>query len=214
MAGNRRDAASVSSGKDTMALSVERRLKKLSKEIPDDGIIRLTIQDLSREDSTYADHAIALIGASHLEKALEIGIRSRFISLTDDDAARLFEYDHRGPLADFSARIKIAHALGFIGPKTKADMDTIRVIRNAFAHASQLLHFSVPEIEALCDSLHTPDTVSILGRVALGQKERWRYIEATLTISQRIKDAVAAPPGNALSSAYSIYQWQKALLLA
>jgi hypothetical protein len=177
-----------------------RTLKELSREIPDDGAIWQIIQNLASDNSPYADHAIALIGASYLEKALEVAIRSRFAPLDTEDCARIFEYDHNGPLADLSARIKMAHALGLIGPKTKTDMNTVREIRNAFAHASQVLHFSFPEIAAKCEALNMPEATPILGRIALGSTDRWRYVEATVTLSRWLKESVASPPGDRLST--------------
>jgi hypothetical protein len=43
------------------------------------------------------------------------------------------------PLATFSAKIRLAYALSIFGSSTRDDLDTIREIRNAFAHSTRPL---------------------------------------------------------------------------
>src|SRR5262249_54463894 len=50
-------------------------------------------------------------------------------------------FEGMGPLATFSAKIKLGYALGFYGPRTRHDFLIFNEIRNAFAHAPHPLTF-------------------------------------------------------------------------
>jgi hypothetical protein len=109
------------------APSAAKRLKKLAAEIPDDAAIRAILQSIEhpligRQATGWTDHVIVLIGASVVEKALEVAIVARLRPLTQDERERIFNYDHRGPLSDLSSRIKMAYALDAFGPKTRDDL--------------------------------------------------------------------------------------------
>ena len=177
--------------------SLTKRLKKLAAEIPDDRTVRDLLQSLEPEDNAFADHAIALIGASVVAKALEVAILSRLISLKEDERKRIFSYDDQGPLSDLAARIKIAYALGIFGRKTRNDLDHVRAVRNAFAHSARLIRFDTPEVAEICARLHTPTTTtaltSALSRTA-GRTPRGQYIETTVTLAGRLKHATKKMP--------------------
>ena len=169
-----------------------KRLKKLASLIPDDNAVRETLQALEPEDAPVADHAIAMIGAATLERALEIAISSRFIPLTSNERKRLFGYQTRGPLSDFSARIQFAYALNLVDSGTRDELEYIRAIRNIFAHAEQLITFETEEVRDICADLKTPETVTILGSVA-GPTPRGRYIETTVALTRRLKTGTVKP---------------------
>ena len=73
------------------------------------GLLRL-IENQSLE----SDYAIAIVGASLIERALEVAILSRFVPMSKTDRGRLFEFEQ--PLGSFSARIRIGAALGLYDP--------------------------------------------------------------------------------------------------
>lgn len=165
-----------------------KRLKKLVAEIPDEKTVRNVLKLLEPDHVLFADHAIALIGASVVEKALEIAILAYLIPMTKDERKRIFSYDDQGPLSDLAARIKIAYALGIFGPRTRNDLDHVRAVRNAFAHSSRLIRFHTTEVADICNQLHTPSTTTILTSVG-GSTPRGRYIETTITLARRLKEA-------------------------
>ena len=169
--------------------SDQRRLKQLADEIPDENAVRDVLRSLESADSALADYSIALIGASVLERALEVAILSRFRRLREKERKQLFSYENRGPLADFSSRIKMAYALDIYGRNTRADLEKVRRVRNAFAHSNQLISFETPAVAGICNSLHTPTTTTALGREG-GDSPRGRYINTTLTLSRRVKSGL------------------------
>jgi hypothetical protein len=130
------------------------RLKKLIKELPDQHDVLKTLKALQGEDTHNADRATAIIGGSFLESALETLILSRLIhNLGKDGRLELFDGERGAPLGSFSARIKMAYALGIYGPKTRDHLNNIRAIRNAFAHSSAGLTFNTKEVSDAIESL-------------------------------------------------------------
>ena len=83
---------------------------------------------------------------------LRITILARTIQLSDDEHDGLFAGN--GPLATLSAKARVAYALGAFDRETRHDIDAIREIRNAFAHARMSLSFDTPEIAQMCSGFH------------------------------------------------------------
>jgi hypothetical protein len=114
-----------------------------------------TLEDLNaifvelREERN--DRAVALIAACLVEDALEAAIATKCQHLNSDDHNRLFGAD--APLGTLSSRIKMAYALGLCTREEQRNLDSMRVIRNAFAHVTRPLHFSTPVVTAVCDHL-------------------------------------------------------------
>jgi DNA-binding MltR family transcriptional regulator len=79
------------------------------------------------------------------------------VSLSIEERDRLFT--GTGPLSSFSTKIQLAYAMGIIGKKVRHDLDTIREMRNAMAHASKQINFETKEIVTLCRGLHVLRTI-------------------------------------------------------
>jgi hypothetical protein len=136
------------------------------------------------EDQLYADHAVAMMGAGLIETALEVAILSRLIPMNDEDRARLFSYDHRGPLCDLSARIRMGLAMGLYGSHTFDDLQKIRQVRNAFAHSLWYITFSTPEVSENCE-FHTTKRLTSAGSTACA-----RYVLTTTFIADALKTRI------------------------
>lgn len=111
-------------------------LKKLARErdTPE------TIAALAKELQTASDRALAVVVASILDRSLEDTLLEWMRELSTEDQNTLFA--SRGVLATFSAKIDLAYAFRIFGPQTRADLHTIREVRNLFAHARLPLSFS------------------------------------------------------------------------
>lgn len=134
-----------------------RSLKRLSRR-------PLRFADITKvltDSISMSDQALALLDATMIERTLERVILSRMTRLTRKQRLDLFE--GMAPLSTFSAKIKMAHALAIFGPKTVADIEIIKDIRNAFAHSFHPLTFNRKEIAAQCNKLTAPKRVSGLG---------------------------------------------------
>lgn len=97
-----------------------------------------------------SDRGCALFAAAYLDSALEGLFRATVLQSKKVDE-ELFE--GTSPLATFSGRIKLAYYLGLISAEFRADLDTIRKIRNDFAHDATILGFETQSIADRCKNL-------------------------------------------------------------
>jgi hypothetical protein len=111
--------------------------------------------ELENEIRGQSDRAAVLISASILENALEIVLKSLMRRLTRAEHQALFRGE--APLATFAAKTKLAYAFNVFGSATRRDLDTIREIRNAFAHSRIPFGFHTKELATLCEFLHSAD---------------------------------------------------------
>lgn len=97
-----------------------------------------------------SDRGCVLFAAAYLDHALMELLRSCLVQTKkiDEDL-----FKQNGPLASFSSRIKFAYYLGKISPSEKKDFETIRSIRNDFAHHPEFIDFSVQSIKDRCANL-------------------------------------------------------------
>jgi hypothetical protein len=86
-----------------------------------------------------------------IERVLEQLIIVRLGLVNSDLAITLFERD--GALSTFYGNISLARALGLIDDPVKDDLDTVRRLRNAFAHSAVPITFSSEEVIREMDKL-------------------------------------------------------------
>lgn len=115
-------------------------LHDLSRRLPSPADLRATFGALSQD----TDRSVAIVASSVAENALERVVRARMTVTRRALADSLFGL--RGPLSDFNGKIQVAEAFGFIAPALAADLQLIRRIRNAFAHAATDISFVTPEV--------------------------------------------------------------------
>ena len=95
-----------------------------------------------------SDRACAVLGAALLDARLE-SLYERRLRHSKEELL-----SSNGPLGTFSARIRVARALAWIGEDVRYDLDQIRSIRNEFAHNfDHELSFSNQSIADKCRTL-------------------------------------------------------------
>lgn len=100
--------------------------------------------------NSESDRACAILGAALLDARLETVFRQHLLRCQQE----LLGSDR--PLGSFSARIRMARALALIDEDAGADLDTIRAIRNDFAHSfDHELSFQDQSISGRCSNLRT-----------------------------------------------------------
>jgi hypothetical protein len=109
-------------------------------------------------ESPEYDRVAAIISATFLEYGLKKCIRKRLTpDPLDPDFKYLFSQDD-APYRDFGTLIRLARALAVIRPSDYEHLETIRHIRNAFAHGmDHSLSFDHPNVSGAIDSLIRPD---------------------------------------------------------
>ncbi|WP_342151303.1 DUF4145 domain-containing protein [Methylorubrum sp. SB2] len=90
------------------------------------------ISEIGQEVERGSDRAVVLLGAAMVDEVLKRTLRQFFADVSSTE--ELLEGGPSAPLGSFSARIKIAEALGLIAPAEAKIMDSIRTIRNDYAH--------------------------------------------------------------------------------
>jgi len=130
------------------------------------------------------DRSAALIGCAMIETALLSAITSRFISMEESEYEALF-FSPTAPLSNFSSRIKLGRAIAIYGSQLHTVLDTIRRVRNTFAHSVRPLKFSHELIEAEVLSLRalTLAHLRLEGLAKNCPPLRERYVTNCLTIA-------------------------------
>jgi len=97
------------------------------------------------------DASVALRAASLVELSLTESLLSRLWTKNGKADEELTGID--GPIATFARKIRMAEAMRVIGPDTRYELDTIKAIRNAFAHSHRPLSFDSVPVKELCQTL-------------------------------------------------------------
>lgn len=137
---------------------MSKALKKHLKERPSEEELEALFQSMQRD----GPRGCAVVASAMVEDVLNGAILDRCVSLNKDEHSRLFEAS--GPLSTFSSKIAIAYAFGIIGPKTRHDLNLLREIRNAFAHAMRSITFDTKEVVDMLknfNALKEPHNASI-----------------------------------------------------
>ncbi|SPR97363.1 MltR family transcriptional regulator [Cupriavidus taiwanensis] len=102
--------------------------------------------------SEESDRGCALVGAAYLDEEITKLLRSRMVENKSNSDALL---NQGRPIGTFSAKIRVAYAMGLIPEDVFRDISAIREIRNKFAHLHGPLSFDDQSIRDQCRSLRT-----------------------------------------------------------
>lgn len=116
-----------------------------------------TFDALSKE----SDRGVVLVSCSFLDNALEELLRLRFSAIHKKSKATINPlFETFGPLSSFSAKIKICYALDLIEKWIYDDLNSLRKIRNEFAHTSNIVSLSDKNIVKITKSLVGADNAA------------------------------------------------------
>lgn len=135
----------------------------------------------------YSDRSAAIIGAAMVDEVVRDSIAAKF-HVSDDKSLPLLAPE--GPIGSYGARIRLAYALGIIGPIAYADLACIGKIRNKFAHWTVVpgkfgdefeeLTFRHQQIRDWAGNLKTVDVIGI--PLASGDQARNRFVMTCIVI--------------------------------
>jgi hypothetical protein len=121
--------------------------KKIKEHTYDD------LEDYLEIFQDETDRACAVLGAAHLDYLLAKAIEAHLPRGTEMSDELLFKPE--APIGTFSSRISMAFALDIISRETKEYLNTIRRIRNGFAHKMEIHSFGEDQsIIDRCNNLH------------------------------------------------------------
>jgi len=96
------------------------------------------------------DRGAALIAVAYVEERLKAAIKTR---MSDDKNIQKNMFKNSGPLGTLSAKIDLAFLMGIYEKEIHKMLDTIREIRNEFAHTPHPRNFNSERIKALCNNI-------------------------------------------------------------
>ena len=145
------------------------------------------IAKVFKEIHDDSDRAAAITGVAYFEEILVLAITARLVDLSNTRKDALFN-EEKGPLNTFYARVLMGYALGLYGPKTFADLNKIRNIRNKFAHRPGISKFDHPTVSRLCNDLFTAANVraTMNPRADPSGTPRALYLDSLLEIGARL----------------------------
>ena len=106
--------------------------------------------DFISEFNDRDDRSTAIVGSAFLEQILAELLENFLID--DTKAVDTLIKD-----TDFCTKIKLAYCLGLINKSERQDLDTIRSIRNLFAHNFKCTDFNMDTIKNKCICLKIPN---------------------------------------------------------
>jgi Mannitol repressor len=106
--------------------------------------------EIRDEVRNTSDRAAAIIRGSHVEMYLEGLLLAYLPNATPD----IFSQPN-GPLTDFYAKNHLAFAMGIIPQALLKDLEVLRRVRNAFAHAPAPMRFSDAPITNECRKMRS-----------------------------------------------------------
>jgi hypothetical protein len=120
--------------------------------VPNDWEEIPSIRDLYDTFRQESDRGIALVGAAYLDEGLAVLLES-FLIQGKKDVQEVLRRGQFAPLGTFSARTKAAYCLGLISKNEYEDLNSIRGIRNDFAHQRTDMFFTHTSLEQKCRQL-------------------------------------------------------------
>lgn len=146
-----------------------------------------------KEIATGSDRSCAILAAAEVERYLETFIVLNLANTTGEVFKRLT--DQNGPLGSFSSKIILAFAMGIIDKPTYNDLNSIRNIRNVFAHSVLNVSFETPQVTRECENLQSglgygDNKISSIGSMiaridVVGSEARKQYVHAAGRIGLR-----------------------------
>jgi hypothetical protein len=128
---------------------VERTRRRKLQDIIRDPL-EFSDPDFVPEVENASDRSAAILIGANVERGLERLLLQSLVRVKDEDViGRLIE--RGGALSTFYGNTHLGYAVGLYGIKEFGNLESIRRIRNVFAHAPSIVRFDSPEIVAECN---------------------------------------------------------------
>jgi DNA-binding MltR family transcriptional regulator len=108
---------------------------------------------IGKEITSTSDRSAAILLAANVENAVAKLIAENLTRNSSQVLESLYARD--GALSSFFSVINLGYAMGLYDDKIRDDLDTIRRIRNSFAHARRPINFATIEISDECKKIKT-----------------------------------------------------------
>ncbi len=133
-----------------------------------------------------SDRGAAIIAGSFAEHALGQYLKFRIRDKKVADAL----FAAMGPLSNFSQRIAIAYAFDLISSVQHKDFETIRKVRNHFAHHPLETTFNTNDVKQLCAELSMFKETSSKHHPKPGERHHIAYLLGCGALCARFLDTI------------------------
>ncbi len=108
---------------------------------------------LGQAIANETDRGAVILLSTAVEDVLTLRLKSEMVTLNSDETKSIFGTE--SILGSFSAKIKMAYALGFIDREITRVCDLVREMRNACAHCGRAISFADKELgDVLCIAIN------------------------------------------------------------
>ena len=134
-----------------------------------------------------SSRAAAILAFAALEDALEELLRSRFPPDLSNKKWKRVAGPGPTPFGTFKAKVYVAEAFGFFGPKTRNALELIAQVRNKFAHKRRARDFDHPDVLRACRELaDNPVFAYALIDEPPAVDVRWNYMETVKDLTEKL----------------------------
>jgi hypothetical protein len=116
---------------------------------------RATFENTVKEIEEGSERASAIVAGAFVDEHLTHAIKAR---LASNDGIIKEMFRSSGPLGSFSSRIHLGFLLHLYSEPAWKELDTIKKIRNEFAHRLDTRSFAVERVRDLANNLKLSDT--------------------------------------------------------
>jgi hypothetical protein len=138
-------------------------------------------KDVLVEIRTQSNRGAAITAGVTVENALRLAIEAHWSRTMSKSARERVFCGRGGALGTFSAKIDVANAMGLVDQQTTDYLNTVRRIRNEFAHSMIPITFASERIRTLCDDLPEPDflagSATLIPPMDINERMRGLFIE-------------------------------------
>jgi len=153
-----------------------------------DPLLDLSRKPITQEDFSYiveilhkseTDSSVAILGGALTESALTQAVLSR---LRESKSGHRELFRNSAPLSSFSAVTQMGFALNIFGSEYRHDLDGIRHIRNAFAHAPRELTFKNKAVSDVCDSFNALKVTEKFNETPVTARDKFSFTIRTVSM--------------------------------
>jgi len=127
--------------------------KRASKVLLDTSPLQTEMLSVLADLRLESDASLAITGLAYVESAALAVLRAKFVPLSREDDARMFDGASNGVLGTASAKFRMLHALGVLSDRAYQDLMLLNHVRNVFAHSLHKVKFDNSLIAEDCAKL-------------------------------------------------------------
>ncbi len=146
-----------------------------------------TFFDIIREIEDGSPRAVAVVAGAFVEEHLTKLIRWRMVRerIKSDVDLQGQMFRPGGPIGDFGTKINLAYLMGYISKDAWKELDTIRFIRNRFAHSVEINRWNIDWLMSRCNNLVLWEKI----KIKIRRSDRDDPKKLALTLGPAIEEA-------------------------